>query len=498
MADSPLLKIPLLAVSQAAKETTINTAISYLERAMNDAITLNFAGGTVNLPETDLLRYFLFRVTAIGAASTLNIVAKKRLFVVDNLPNAYTVNVSCGTGSLTVPIGGIVVIYCDGVNLISVADSTIMGAGGSSPSTFITLLDTPTSYAGLEGQSMVVNPDEDGLYGLPFKITGLLDVDATGLADNYTLKWNVAAQKWIVAPAGSGGSGGSVANILAAVNVATTLPLTVNDDIVIGSEVDGIILALGDRVLVKNQVALTQNGIWEVTSGAPVRPADAADPGSYLQGSLIPTLSGITNGLKIFIQMEPPITSDPITPGINPLTFMTNAMSVGDLKDVNDTVLANGNTLVYNDATEMWEAKALQTLPVGGTVGQILRKNSATEGDASWADPSGGVKKEIAFFAAGKGRNAEILCAYTSSSAFTISEVDSLAKTMVAATSSTIYTLKINAVTVGTVTFAGGATVGVIDFTSPGAIPLGGVFVVEGPLVADATLADFYMTFREA
>ena len=496
MVDSPLLKIPLLSVSQAAKENTINNAINALERSMNDAIVINFGGGNFTLPETDYLRYFMFRMTAVGATSTLNVPASKRMFVLDNLMNANIVTVSCGTSTLAIPVGGIVVVYCDGVNLISVADSTIMGGGSSGPTTFIALLDTPTAYADLEGHAMVVKSTEDGLEGVPFRLANLMDVDLTGVQDGYVVRWDATAQKWEASAAGSGTGGGSVPNILNAAHVASAEAVIVTD-LVIGYIVDGYPLTLGTRVLLKDQPVESQNGIWEVTSSAPVRPVDAIEQGSYVQGSLIPVLFGNTNGLKIFIQMEASPTSAGILPGTNPLSFETNSMSVEDLRNVDSASVANGYTLVFNSTTQFWETKALQTLPSGGTTGQILRKNSATEGDAIWADPSGGVKKEISFFAAGKGRNAETLCAYTTSSAFTISATGSAARTVVAATANTVYTLKINAVVVGTVTFAASSSIGVITFSSPGVIPSGGIFTVEGPPSADGTLADFYMTFRE-
>lgn len=534
MADSPFLKIPLLSTSQAAKEATINAAISMLERAMNDAITLNFAGANLTLPVTDLLRYFLFKATAVGGSSILNITPTKRLFAIDNLMNASNLTLKAGTPTLVIPAGGIVIVYCDGTNLISVADSTVMGGGGGGPTTFISLLDTPASYAGLAGQVMRVKSTEDGLEGEDFTIAALTDVDLAGILDGYILTWDATASKFKAVPASSTGGGGSAA-MFKAVDVSTTEEITIASDLVIGMVIDSLPLTVGMRVLVKDQSTKSQNGVWEITADAPVRAADATDPGSFIQGSVIPVLFGALNGLKLYMQTTPDGT--PLTPGVSPLEFRTNSMSMSDIKDVDADGLANGNVLVWNQVEQKWEPGAGGgggSLPTGGTTGQVLTKNSNADGDAGWVDQTGGsdelptggatgqvlakasgtdgdvewvdqtgggggtFKKEISFFAAGKGKNNETLVAYTTPVAVTIGATGSSARAVVAAAAYTVYTIKIQGVSVGTVTFGTGSTTGTINFTGSGAIPAGGTLIIAGPPSADTALADVYMTFKEA
>lgn len=60
------------------------------------------------------------------------------------------------------------------------------------------------------------------------------------------------------------------------VRVATTAPITLATGLENGDTLDGVTLATGDRVLVKNQTDATENGIYVVAaSGAPARSSDA-------------------------------------------------------------------------------------------------------------------------------------------------------------------------------------------------------------------------------
>ena len=62
-----------------------------------------------------------------------------------------------------------------------------------------------------------------------------------------------------------------------AVDVATTSAQTLSTAFAAGQTIDGITLALGMRVLVKNQATASENGIYLVpASGAPTRTADAS------------------------------------------------------------------------------------------------------------------------------------------------------------------------------------------------------------------------------
>ena len=68
----------------------------------------------------------------------------------------------------------------------------------------------------------------------------------------------------------------------AAVRVATTVAGTLASSFENGATIDGVVLATGDRILIKNQADAAENGIYTVNaSGAPTRATDA-DSGSEL------------------------------------------------------------------------------------------------------------------------------------------------------------------------------------------------------------------------
>lgn len=160
MALSPILKIPLLSNSQSAKETTINDAINYLEKAMNDAVTLNFAAGNIALPDIDLQRYFYFKTSNVTGARELSIGAtQKRIFALDNTNGSNDVLVVQGSDSINCNTGEVYVIAATGNNLKFLYNSE--GAGGTIA--FPSLSDVPGDYTGAAGWLVKVNATEDGL-----------------------------------------------------------------------------------------------------------------------------------------------------------------------------------------------------------------------------------------------------------------------------------------------------------------------------------------------
>jgi hypothetical protein len=97
----------------------------------------------------------------------------------------------------------------------------------------------------------------------------------------------------------AGGGGGSTLNSYKdAVRVATTANGTLSSAFQNGSAVDGVTLATGDRILIKNQSTASQNGIYIVqASGAPVRADDFDTTGNEVaNGAIIPVQFGTVNG----------------------------------------------------------------------------------------------------------------------------------------------------------------------------------------------------------
>jgi hypothetical protein len=101
------------------------------------------------------------------------------------------------------------------------------------------------------------------------------------------------------------------------VRVATTAAGTLASSFANGQTVDGVTLATGERILIKNQASQTENGIYVVqASGAPVRAADA-DTGTELSGAAVFVREGTTNGGTRWVSS----VTGAITIGVTNITF---------------------------------------------------------------------------------------------------------------------------------------------------------------------------------
>lgn len=73
-----------------------------------------------------------------------------------------------------------------------------------------------------------------------------------------------------------------------------------------GATLDGVALAAGDRVLLKNQTAAAQNGIyvWTAASSALVRAVDADTGGELSPGTAVSVTEGTAGGDKVFVMIS--------------------------------------------------------------------------------------------------------------------------------------------------------------------------------------------------
>lgn len=100
------------------------------------------------------------------------------------------------------------------------------------------------------------------------------------------------------------------------VRVATTTAGTLSSSFEDGDTVDGVTLATGDRILIKNQGTGSENGIYVVAaSGAPTR-ADDASTSAEVRGAAVFVEEGSTLAGTQWI-----LTTDNITLGTTSLTF---------------------------------------------------------------------------------------------------------------------------------------------------------------------------------
>jgi microcystin-dependent protein len=123
----------------------------------------------------------------------------------------------------------------------------------------------------------------------------------------------------------------------APVRVATTANGTLASDFEDGDEIDGVTLATGDRILIKNQTTETENGIYTVeATGAPTRAADANED-AEVPGSTVLVEEGTANGNQTWANNN---TSVEI--GTDNITFVQTAGSNVYTAD-NATLELNGS-----------------------------------------------------------------------------------------------------------------------------------------------------------
>lgn len=107
-----------------------------------------------------------------------------------------------------------------------------------------------------------------------------------------------------------GEAGISPSDFKDSVKAATTANITISTALNNGDTLDGITLATGDRVLVKDQTTKKENGIW-VVGVSPARATDADAAGELSGGTLVYVEQGTANGDRLFRI----ITNGSITPG---------------------------------------------------------------------------------------------------------------------------------------------------------------------------------------
>lgn len=156
------------------------------------------------------------------------------------------------------------------------------------------------------------------------------------------------------------------------VRAATTAAGTLATSFENGDVIDGVTLATGDRILIKDQSSGSENGIYTVNaSGAPTRATDA-DTGTEVRGMVVPVREGTANADHSFIN-----TND------SAVTLNTTALTFTDFVSANvpsATTTLQGKVELATQAET--EAKSDGTRAVTpASLATFTRKVTATIGD---------------------------------------------------------------------------------------------------------------------
>jgi phage-related tail fiber protein len=200
-----------------------------------------------------------------------------------------------GTAPIQVSLSG-------GVATISI-DAADGDSAGSMSSTHYNLVNGATDA---NTASTLVKRDSSGNF-----TAGTISATSVSISGTVTNATDAATKAYVDGVA-------SGLDVKASVRVATTANLDLSDALENGDTVDGVTLATGDRVLVKNQSTGSQNGIYVVqASGAAVRAADADSSAEVTPGLFTFVEEGTANGNTGWV-----LTTDaPITLGTTALVF---------------------------------------------------------------------------------------------------------------------------------------------------------------------------------
>ena len=241
--------------------------------------------------------------------------------------------------------------------------------------------------AGLVLDSQTSNPIATGDVGFWYDGTTLWKVDAAG---NKTP---------------SGGSGNTYHEAVRAATAAalatsdydaTALTLTKHSSAA-ALVIDGVTMANGDRVLVKNQTDQTQQGIYVVTnkgSGTVLwvltRAPDASSSSQFEPGFIVPVSEGTVNADSVF-----EFTADaPFVMDTNNATFSLMPISItygaaGDMASPGIQATTNVAGVSSKVARADHVHKFTQSATTGSTAGFAAGSATATKADSVWTGGTG-------------------------------------------------------------------------------------------------------------
>jgi hypothetical protein len=334
-----------------------------------------------------------------ATGSTITIAAEDATASNKGVASFSTDNFLVTGGAVTIKDGG--VANAELANSAVTVGTTSISLGSSSTSIAgVTQLDVDNLR--LDG-NVLSSTNSNGNISLNPNGTGTVDVntsrivnvtDPTGAQDAATKAYVDSVKQAL--------------DIKDSVRVATTANITIASDLNVGDTIDGVTLADGDRVLVKDQSTGSENGIY-VAGATPARSGDANVSAEVTSGMFMFVEEGTVNGDNGFVLT----TNDSITLGTTALTF-TQFSGAGQVI-AGDALSKSGNTLNVNDDNITLEVNSdsLRIKGISATaVGDILLGASANGGYTRHTKP-GSTATALSYIlsmdTAGNARWADVL-----------------------------------------------------------------------------------------
>lgn len=351
----------LLSETQSQKATGVNTADSEIDAAITQAVTIELMVGNTNytILDSDLLRAAVLIADEAGAtpiAANFNFMwnAQDRGIVSFYNATAYLATCKAATGdtdTVILPPGGYATFLITAARSIALQTSLrqVKQACRVSTTANITISSDLNAGDTIDGVTLVAGDrvlvkdqttkSQNGIYIAGASPARAMDWDADGDIPQAVLVpvaegtagadkvWMLQTDTWPIVVGTTnidfvqfgGGGGGSSASPghPAPVRAATTASITIASDLNAGDTIDGVTLAAGDRVLVKNQSTASQNGIY-VAGPSPARAADFdTDLTEVISGAHVVVTEGTVNQGKMFVLS----TTGAITTGSTNLAF---------------------------------------------------------------------------------------------------------------------------------------------------------------------------------
>ncbi len=365
-------------VSTAVTDNTVTITVSDATTAAKGIASFsstNFAvtSGSVSIktagvPNTALVNSSVtVGTTAISLGSSSTTLAGLTSVTSTSFTGNLTGNASTATTletartiSISGPVTGTATSFNGSANITIPVSSLDVGHANVTGTLPVSRGGTGTTTA--SGTGSVVLNNSPAFTGTPTAPTASIGTSTTQIA---TTEFVTAA----VAAARSG------LDAKESVRAATTANITLSNT----QTVDGVALAVGNRVLVKNQTNAAENGIYVVASGAWTRATDADSSTDLSSGTFVFVEQGTANADSGWVLS----TEDPITVGTTALTWVQFS-GAGQITAGNG-LTKTGNTLDVGAGTGIavaadtvgltGQALALHNL---GTNGLIARTASGT------------------------------------------------------------------------------------------------------------------------